>query len=292
MSRRTVAVVGANGQLGSALLDALGRRPGWRVQALTHRDVEIADRESVARALQAQLDVVVNTAFWPGEDPERALRDNALGPRLLADHCASVGALLVHVSTDYVFDGTANRPYRETDPANPCSVYGISKLTGEQLVRAAGSRHLIARLSYLYGPVPSRAKGNSHLVSKMLDSARQSGHVDAVEDQVISPTYAPDAAGILLDLVERRATGTFHVSNGGACSVYELASEVVALAGLKAPVRPVRFATLPGASLRPQYSVLAHDGLRTAGLSSPRPWREALEEYVTSYVRPREAVRA
>jgi dTDP-4-dehydrorhamnose reductase len=281
----TLAIIGANGQLGSAIVVALGRRPRWRGQPLTHRDVEIADRESIARALDPVPDVVVNTAFWPGEEPEPALRTNALGPRLLAEHCASHGALLVHVSTDYVFDGESSLPYREDDPTAPRSVYGVSKLAGEQLVRGAGPRHIIARLSYLYGPVPSRAKQNSHIVSAMLDRVRREGAISAVMDQVVSPTYAPDAAETLLDLVERGATGTFHISNAGACSVYEFAGTLTRLAGLDAEVRPVRFADLPASPPRPRSSALAHDALHAAGLPSPRPWQEALAEYVAQYVR-------
>src|SRR5436305_10040320 len=140
--------------------------PRRRVQLLpltrSTGQIEITDVASIRPALQAPLDVVINPAFWPGEESEPALRVNALGPRLLAERCAQIGARLVHLSTDYVFGGDATAPYRETDPTDARSVYGISKAAGEQLVRAALPAHLIVRLSGLYGRTGSRAKGGTN----------------------------------------------------------------------------------------------------------------------------------
>jgi dTDP-4-dehydrorhamnose reductase len=280
MGERTVAVIGANGQLGTALAGAFGRQRGWRVLPLVHQQIEITDGGSIARALEPAPDVVVNTAFWPGEEPEPALRVNALGPRLLAEHCAARGAWLVHVSTDYVFDGSASRPYRETDRTEPRSVYGISKVAGEQLVRSCLARHLIVRVSGLYGPVPSRAKGHRHFVSTVLEKASRGETITVPADQVFSPTYAPDAAATIVRLLEVEASGTFHVTNTGACSWYEFAQAILELAGRPADLRPIHLADLPPVPPRPRYSVLAHDALHAAGIPSPRPWREALREYI------------
>ena len=194
---RTVAVVGATGQLGRVLVEAFAAAPGWTVRSLGHQDVEIADPQSVARALDPLPAVVVNSTLgdWSRQDDaDLALRVNALGPRLLAERCAAGGALLVHVSTDFVFDGEASEPYRESDRTEPRTVYGITKLAGEQLVRAALPRHLIVRVAYLFGPGGSRAKRGSNIVTWLLESGRSGRPLTLVADQTFSPTYAPDAA--------------------------------------------------------------------------------------------------
>jgi dTDP-4-dehydrorhamnose reductase len=282
---RTVAVVGATGQLGRALVAVFGGAPGWRVRPLGHSDVEIADPASVSRALDPLPDVVVNATLgdWSRQDDaDLALRVNALGPRHLAARCATGGALLVHVSTDYVFDGEGDRPYTERDRTDPRSVYGITKLAGEQLVRAALDRHLIVRVAYLFGPGGSRAKGGANVVTQLLDLGRRPGPVRLVADQTFSPTYAPDAAGTVRGLVERGVTGTVHVTNAGSCTPLDLGRAIYRLAGLVPDVTPVRLADLPPGPFRPRYSVLAHEALHRAGLPSPRPWAEALQEYVAT----------
>ncbi|MGH2351072.1 MAG: dTDP-4-dehydrorhamnose reductase [Chloroflexota bacterium] len=283
MSERTVAVVGATGQLGRALVVAFEAQPGWRVRALGHDQIEIADRESVARALRPAPDVVVNTTLgdWSRQDDTAlSLQVNALGPRLLAEHCAAHGAVLVHVSTDYVFDGEANEPYRESDHTAPRSVYGITKVAGEQLVRAALPQHLILRVAGLYGPGGSRAKGGKNFVTTMLDAARSGNPVRVVAEQITSTTYAPDAARTTVALVEAGVMGTVHVTNRGGCSWCEFAATVFELAGLRPELVPIRLADLPPGPYRPRYTVLAHEALRGAGIPSPRPWPDALREYL------------
>ena len=139
LAPRVVAVVGATGQLGRALVGAFAGRPGWTVRPLGHDEIEVSDPQSVARALDPLPDVVLNSTLgdWSRQDdPRLSLEVNSLGPRLLAERCAAGGALLVHISTDFVFDGEGSVPYAETDRAEPRSVYGITKLAGEQLVRA------------------------------------------------------------------------------------------------------------------------------------------------------------
>jgi dTDP-4-dehydrorhamnose reductase len=286
---RVVAVVGATGQLGRALVDAFRARPGWTVRPLGHDDVEIADPESVARALEPLPDVVVNSTLgdWSRQDdPEFSLRVNALGPRLVAERCAAGGALLVHVSTDFVFDGEGETPYAETDRTEPRSVYGVTKLAGELLVRAVLPRHLIVRPAYVFGPGGSRAKQGTNVVTTLLDLARRGGPVRLVADQTCSPTYTPDAAATMVDLVERGVTGTVHVTNAGHCTPLELGRAIYALAGLSPEVIPIRLADLPPGPHRPRYTVLAHEGLRRAGVPSPRPWTEALRAYLSTLVQP------
>jgi dTDP-4-dehydrorhamnose reductase len=280
---RSVAIVGATGQLGQPLTWVLQERAGWRVRPLGHDQIEIADRESIERALDPAPEVVINTSVWHGprqEDPAMALQVNALGPRLLAEFCARHGATLVHLSTDYVFDGEATEPYRETDRTEPRSVYGISKVAGEQLVRTHLARHLIVRVSSLYGAGGSRAKGGRNFVTTMLDLARQGRSLRVVCDQISSPTYAPDAAETIAQLLDAGVTGTVHVSNRGWCSWYELAAKIFELAGLQPEMTPTYFADEPQDPPRPRYSVLGHHALQAAGIPSPRPWPEALKEYL------------
>jgi dTDP-4-dehydrorhamnose reductase len=290
---RTVAVVGATGQLGRVLVEAFAAAPGWTVRALGHAEIEIADRESVARALDPLPDVVVNSTLgdWSRQDDAAlALPVNALGPRLLAERCAAGGALLVHVSTDFVFDGEASAPYREADRTEPRTVYGITKLAGEQLVRAALERHLIVRVAYLFGPGGSRAKRGTNIVTWLLDAGRSSGRggapVPLVSDQTFSPTYAPDAAKTVVRLVAGGVTGTVHVTNQEPCTPLELGQAVFAAAGLTPQVKPISLADLPAGTHRPRYTVLAHDGLRRAGVPSPRPWPEAVRDYLSTLVQP------
>ena len=286
---RTVAVVGATGQFGRALVEAFAAAPGWTVRALGHAEIEIADRENVARALDPLPDVVVNSTLgdWSRQDDAAlALPVNALGPRLLAERCAAGGALLVHVSTDFVFDGEASAPYHEADRTEPRTVYGITKLAGEQLVRAALERHLIVRVAYLFGPGGSRAKRGTNIVTWLLDAGRGAVPVPLVSDQTFSPTYAPDAAAAVVRLVERGATGTVHVTNREPCTPLGLGLAVFAAAGLKPQVKPISLADLPAGTHRPRYTVLAHDGLRRAGVPSPRPWPEAVRDYLSTLVQP------
>jgi dTDP-4-dehydrorhamnose reductase len=281
---RTVAIVGSTGQMGAALAAVLPHRPGWEVRPLPHGQIEIAEAESIVRALDPVPDVVINTAVWHGprqEDPVMALRVNALGPRLLAEFCAQRGACLVHLSTDYVFDGEASEPYRETDRAEPRSVYGISKVAGEQLVRAHLPNHLIVRVASLFGPGGSRAKGGRNFVTTMLDLAHQGKPLRVVADQVHSPTYAPDGAAVVAQLLEAGVAGTVHVSNTGSCSWYEFAAKIFELTGMQPDLAPTSLADQPPDPPRPRYSVLGHYALRAAGLPSPRPWQEALREYLT-----------
>ncbi|CAA9209788.1 MAG: dTDP-4-dehydrorhamnose reductase [uncultured Chloroflexi bacterium] len=275
-----IAVLTANSQLGRALVPELERIPGWRVRPLLRRDLDITDVTPIARLFESPPAVLINTAFWATEDPEPALRVNALGPRLLAERCAAAGTLLVQVSTDYVFDGEADRPYRETDPTAPRSVYGISKLAGEHLVRAAAPDHLIVRVSGLYGPGGSRAKGGTNFVSDMIGMARAGKAIRVVTDQLHSPTYAPDAATTIRQLISAGVRGTVHVSNTGACSKYDFAARSFELAGLAPDLHAITLADLPPLPPRPRYTVLAHDALHAAGLPSPRPWQDALADYV------------
>jgi len=275
-------VVGSAGQLGRELVTLLGSECVW---AGDTAELDVTDAKAVA-ALVAQTtpDVLFNATAWNRVDaaesePEAAFAVNALAPRALAVAAREEGALLVHFSTDYVFDGSATRPYREDDAPRPLSVYGASKLAGELLVAASGVESLIVRTSGLIGRGGSEQKGGS-FVDRILSQARAGRPLRIVSDQVFAPTIAGDLAAAALALVRARARGLFHVTNEGSCSWHELASAALALAHVDVPVEPISIADLRLPAARPRYSVL--DSARYQGLGLPplRHWRDALADCV------------
>jgi dTDP-4-dehydrorhamnose reductase len=278
------AVVGADGQLGRALVRQLGERVAWSGGRLS---LDVRDAAAVsALVTSVRPDVVFNASAYNNVDAAEAERDlafavNVSGPENLARACASSGALLVHVSTDYVFDGTAARPYREDDPPGPLGVYGASKLEGESRVLASSAPSLVARTSGVLGAGGSRGKGGS-FVERILTRARSGQPLRVVDDQVFAPTFASDLAAGLIALVAAGARGLFHVTNQGSCSWHDLAVESVRLAGLPVLVEAISTASLHLAARRPAYSVLDGTRYRSLGLTPLPPWRESLAPLVAS----------
>jgi dTDP-4-dehydrorhamnose reductase len=273
-------VVGAEGQLGRALVARLGADLAW---AGGRAGLDVGDPAAVERRLaEVRPDVVFNAAAWNAVDLAEtrfaeALLVNAAGPAHLARAARACGARLVHVSTDYVFDGTATRPYVEDDPPRPLSLYGVSKLAGEQAVAASGGEHLVVRTSAVLGVGASRSKGGS-FVERIVARARAGQPLRVVADQVFSPTSASDLAAALVGLAERGARGLVHVTNSGTCSWHGLAVAALELAGTAAPVAGIRSAELGAPARRPAYSVLSNERAVALGLAPLRPWREALAE--------------
>lgn len=210
---------------------------------------------------------------------------NALAVRHLARRAAERGCLLVHFSTDYVFDGRAARPYREDDAPLPQSAYAASKLAGEHFVRALAPRHLVVRSAGLFGGLGSTGKGGN-FVETILRRARAGERLRVVADQVTAPTYTGDLAATVVDLVARArrdpavATGVVHATAAGQCSWHEFARAILAEAGLDAPVEPITSRALAAAAPRPAYSVLENARLAALGIPRPRPWREGLRAYL------------
>jgi dTDP-4-dehydrorhamnose reductase len=271
-------VVGSAGQLGRELVSSLGGEVAW---AGDLEEIDVTDRAAVAGAVgRVRPDVVFNATAYNKVDqaetePDRALAVNALGPRWLASASREAGALLVHYSTDYVFDGASARPYREDDCPRPLGCYGSSKLAGEQLVSVSGVEHLVIRTSGLVGRGGSEQKGGS-FADRILARARGGQPLRVVADQTFAPTLAPDLAAASLALVRVGARGLFHVANGGSCSWHELAVAVLAQAGVDAPVEAIASAELALPARRPEYSVLDTARYHALGLPTLRPWREAL----------------
>jgi len=267
-----ILLTGAQGQLGRALQS----RPGpHEVVGLNRTQLDITEGEAVAAAVAAHApDVVVNAAAYNFMDraeteTERAHRVNALGPRNLAVAASARGIPLLHVSTDYVFDGGSARPYHEDDPTGPLSVYGASKLAGEQAVRETSERHWIVRTAWLY-----HTEGHNFPRTMLELSAK--GPVRVVHDQHGSPTYAPHLATGILQLLETGAYGTYHIAGRGGTSWFELTRALFREAGVAAAVEPVATTDFPRPARRPGYTVLTT--IREPPILLP-PWQEGLAEF-------------
>jgi len=275
-------VTGATGQLGRALVDRLGDDVVW---AGGSAELDVRDEEAVDRVVRgARPDVVINAAAYNNVDGAEtdvldALAVNAAGPLHLARGASTSGALIVHVSTDYVFDGRQSRPYAEDDCPRPLSVYGTSKLAGEQLVIASGCPYLVVRTSGLFGAGGSQAKGGS-FVDRILEKARSGRPLRVVSDQVFSPTYAPDLAEAVIALVGHGARGVFHVTNAGSCTWHGLATATLELSGLDVPVEEIRVRDLGAPARRPPHSILSKARYEELGLPVLRTWGVALEEHL------------
>jgi dTDP-4-dehydrorhamnose reductase len=218
-----VAVIGANGQLGHDVVRAFSEQ-GDEVRGLTHADIELSSLNSVAACLRAApAEIVVNTAAMHNVDsceqqPGKAHEVNAIGSRNLASVTRDLGSVLIHVSTDYVFDGSKGEPYVESDAARPLNVYGRTKLEGEELVRQTNPKHLILRTAALYGTHPCRAKGGQNFVDLMLRLARERGRVRVVDNEFTSPTATADVARQIAALSRSDRYGLYHATAEGSCS--------------------------------------------------------------------------
>jgi dTDP-4-dehydrorhamnose reductase len=280
-------VTGAGGQLGRDVT-AAAAAVGDEVAACDHARLDVTDRDAVLGAITTwRPDAVVHCAAWTAvdaceSDPERAFTSNALAVRWVAEACDRVGAHLVHVSTDYVFDGELDRPYREWDGTGPRSVYGASKLAGEQEALALGPRVAVVRTSWVCG------QHGGNMVATVLrlapDRTGQPGSLAFVDDQRGHPTFTADLGPLLRQLALERRSGVIHATNQGAVSWYEFVAEILAAAGYdREMVRPIRTAELdpPRPAPRPANSVLDNAVLRAAGVPLLRDFRDgALQDLV------------
>jgi dTDP-4-dehydrorhamnose reductase len=280
-----VAVIGANGQLGNDVVHAFGVQ-AHEVRELTHADIELSSVESVRSNLSSQTpDVVVNTAAMHHvenceRDPQKAFAVNAIGTRNLANVTRDLGATLIHVSTDYVFDGEKGAPYVESDLPLPLNVYGNSKLAGEYFVRTLNPKHFVLRTSALYGKSPCRAKGGLNFVDLMLKLARERGRVRVVDSEFVSPTPTVDVARQIALLSQSEAYGLYHATAEGSCSWYEFAHTIFAFAGVEVDLETASSEEFPAKVSRPRYSVLENLELKKRGLNQLRPWQTGLMEYL------------
>jgi dTDP-4-dehydrorhamnose reductase len=275
-------VTGAGGLLGLDVV-AAARTAGHEVVGLARRELDITDPSAVADAVaSAAPDAVVNCAAYTNvdgaeSDPGRAQAVNGDGAGHMATAAAAAGAFVVHVSTDYVFDGTAEVPYVESDPVAPQSVYGTTKLAGERAVAAAAGAHVIVRTAWLFGT------GGNCFPRTIARLAAERDELTVVADQIGCPTFTAHLAGALVSLAAaQEPVGLAHVAGAGQCSWYEFAQEIVALTGASCDIRPVTSAEFPRPAPRPAWSVLVSE----RGNAVPRlpGWRVGLSEYMSATV--------
>jgi dTDP-4-dehydrorhamnose reductase len=276
---RTI-VMGANGQLGSRITQTLRTDGVSEVIPYTRQDLDITDGGSVDLALsKANPDWVVNCAGHSNVEyceahPDEAFALQADAIKYLALACDRTGSRLVHISTDFVFDGRVSRPYKEDDATAPTTAYGRSKVAGEQFVRDCEG-HLLVRIAWLFG-------GRDSFVARILTRASRCSRLQVVDDQTGSPSYAADVAEWIHRLMLVGATGTFHVANSGRASWHELASRAVEYAGLQTTVERISSRELGSHIRRPAYSVLDCTKYRHRTGHSPRCWSSALRAHIDS----------
>lgn len=282
-----VAVIGARGQLGTDISHAFGA-VGHEVTDLDHAATEVSSLDSVRQSISAaQPHVIVNTAAFHHverceADPSHAFAINALGARNVAQVAHSLGAKLIHISTDYVFDGKKGSAYVEEDSPAPLNVYGNTKLSGEFFVSSGTPRHFVVRVSAIYGSSPCRGKGGLNFVELMLKLAREREEVRVVDDEFISPTPTAEIARQLVALSLTSEYGLYHATTEGSCSWYELARMIFELTDTKVRLERARPGEFPAKVPRPKYSVLENQALKRKSLNIFPPWEEGLKKYLAS----------
>lgn len=278
-----VLVTGAKGQLGTDLVSLLKEKQ-YEVFGYSREQLDIINFEQVEKEIETiRPDIIIHSAAHTKVDlaesePDQAYLINGYGTRNVAVCAEKVGAKLIYVSTDYVYDGTATEPVNEFTPTNPLGVYGKSKLAGEQFVRELHSKFFIVRTSWVYGH-----HGNN-FVKTMVKLATSGKSLKVVHDQVGCPTFTVDLANTIIDLMVTEKYGTYHVSNSGHCSWYEFAKAIFEEAGLQnVDIAPCTTDEFPRPAPRPAYSVFDHMALRLNGFKEMRHWREALHEYFNTH---------
>jgi dTDP-4-dehydrorhamnose reductase len=287
---RKIAIVGAAGRLGAALVREYSR--AGEVAAFNRQQLDLADAAKLRQTLGGlEFDVLINCAAQTNVDrcethPDEAFQLNAEAPRILAEVCTRNAAKLVHISTDYVFDGGKREPYTEEDDANPISVYGESKRAGEQRVLEVSDRHLVVRVSWVFGP------DRPSFVDWAMQQAREKDHVEAIADKFSTPSYTVDLADMLSRLVSREdARGIYHATNDGECAWQEYAQHAIDCCIAEGiPIKAQKVGGVPLASMekfiarRPLHTILSTAKYRRLTGHSPRHWRNAVADYVRGHI--------
>jgi dTDP-4-dehydrorhamnose reductase len=277
----TVLVMGAGGRLGREFMDRLSSLGD--LTGLTHLQCDITDSLAVERAaLELQPTLIINCAAQPSvdaceKDRDQAYRINVLGARNVAHAAYKVAAKVVHISTDYVFDGTADHAYTELDTPDPINWYGRTKLMSEEAVRRANPDSLILRIAYVYG-----AHGDTP-VTAVVQAAETGARLVLPDDQIMSPTSATEVVQQTMLLIQRGAVGTYHVTGKGQTSRYEFARSVATILGLDVELVPMHAADIPGHVPRPLRTPLAHEHLRLEGQDMMSEWDQALYEFLVDH---------
>lgn len=282
---KTIALIGANGMLATAIRKLAPSE--YQINVYDLPDFDLTDRMLVMSLCKKTYDVIINCAAYTNvdgceEQRDLAMQVNGQGPGLLAELALASGAVLVHLSTDFVFDGKKNLPYLEGDQAWPLSIYGKSKLSGEQQIQKSGLREFfIIRTSWLYG------SGGKNFVDSMIRLAKVRAELKVVADQRGTPTWTEDLARAIFVLLQGDKYGIYHYSNEGDCSWYELACEVIDQARTAETLRvervlPIPTEDYPLPAVRPKYSVLSKEKIsQVAGIEIP-VWQQSLKDYLTT----------
>ena len=276
-----IAVIGSTGQLGTDLIKTLEN--GHDVIGLAHKDIEITDHESCLILKEHRPDIIINTAAFHKtdrceEEPLKTFSVNTIGARNVTMISKEMGATAVFISTDYVFDGSKNKPYTEDDTPAPINTYGISKLAGEYYTRQ-NPKHYIARIASVFGAAGASGKGGN-FVETMITKAKKDEPITVVDDMWMSPTYTKDAASILKKIIELQLPyGTYHATNSGYCSWYQFAEGIFQITGLNPVLTPIKTEQLNVKAERPRFSALRNTQLSQYNIET-REWKEALYAYL------------
>lgn len=272
-----VLIIGASGQLGSALRHTFADHT---LLTPSHRELDMSQPQAIKAVRELAPDVVLLPGAYTNVDgcaldPERAFRENTLGPKYVALACARRDVPLVYVSTNEVFSGVATTPYREYDQPGPINAYGRSKWGGEQAVLQHAPTAMVARVAWLFGGQRNFIRTILRLASQQADTGQP---LRVVDDEVGSPTYTPDAALAIRQLVDAGIPGIYHLVNAGHCSRYALACAALQSAGIDAPIEPITSAHFSRPSTPPAYTPLINSAAAALGITL-RPWQSAVEEY-------------
>jgi len=280
-----VGVIGANGQLGSDICKVY-EQAGDDVVQLNHEKIEVSDFELCRKRIeQIRPELLINTAAMHNvesceDDPVKAFAVNGIGARNLAVLSKEMRFCLVHFSTDYVFDGSKQKPYVEDDYPMPLNVYGNSKLAGEFFVRTIAERFFVVRISGIYGAAPCRAKGGLNFIKLMLKLANERGEVRVVNDEILSPTYTVDIAKQVRELTKTKDYGLFHMTSQGSCSWNEFASKIFEISDSVVKLSVAGPDEFPAKVSRPKYSVLENGKLKSLNLDIMPHWSDGLQKYM------------
>lgn len=277
-----ILITGANGLLGHELSSLL---KDHTLILLSHSQLDISDSESVNKQIDSSSpDIIINSVAYTQVDAcetnyDLAFQSNAIGPKNLAIKCKQLGIPLIHISTDYVFEGNEkkNSPLVENDKLGPKTVYGKTKLEGEKMVQENCEKYFILRTAWLYGE-------GKNFVKTMLSLSKKNKELKVVNDQIGSPTYAKDLAKAIKEIIEKKSDkyGIYHVTNKGEVSWYEFAKKIFEIKNIEIKVNPCTSEEFPRPAPRPHYSVLSNQKWIDAGFTPMRDYEEALNEYLNS----------
>ncbi len=271
-------ILGATGLLGSDIVKECGS--DFEVVSAGSADADITDQEAIYNYVKAHKpDVVINSAALTDvdkceENPDMAYRINAMGPKNVAMACRDFNAKLIHLSTDYVFDGKKGEPYTEFDTVNPISVYGKSKVAGEQFVQAAMNKFMIIRTAWIFGPK------RRHFVDYVIDAINKGEEIIAVKDMVSSPTLSQDLAETIKKLIPMNQLGIFHIANKGYCSRVEMVEEIMKIMRKQTRVQVLSQSQWKRPAARPHFSALKNYHLSLINEDVMAGWRDALKRYI------------